>query len=111
MIETQFQKIMEVAGIVEAPAVIRFYRDGDSSQPSIIVQRDVQGCRVMQRAGTDPETWSCAWFDDAGSLIVAERFCCGRQELDSRQADRFLNRLLSEPFKDMTRELIPLALH
>ena len=108
MINNRLNQFMESVGVLGGPEIVRFYRDGDISSPSIIVQKDLQGIRFMLRAEADPGTWSCAWFDDAGTLIVAEKYCCGCRKLDSGQTEQLLYRLLNEPFKDMARELVPL---
>lgn len=108
MIENQLKAILEAAGVVNGSAVVRFFKDGDSSRPRVVIQRDIQGCRVVLRPEDDPTAITCAWFDDEGCLISAEKFCCGHAELDKSRTDKFLGRLLTEPFADMAREMIVL---
>ena len=109
MHNNQLQEIMQSVGISEGPTVVRLYRDGESDQPSVVFQRDFQGCRIMLRPVNEPNTWTSAWFDDEGGLVSIEKFSCGDQTLGSSRADEFLSRILNEPLADMTREKLNLA--
>jgi hypothetical protein len=106
MIDVRLQNALNAAGSSTTPNVTRFYRDGPagSEQPAVVVQRDVQGIRIMLRAEPDIDSWTTAWFAEDGALLSVEKFSAGSKRLDSKLAEDFLSILEAQPLKDMARE-------
>ena len=107
--ENSLEKILKSVGVAAEPIVVRLYRDEDRINPSLVVQRDIQGCRVMLRPKSDPNAWTCAWFEDSGRLMSIERFAIGDASLGSDQAEGFLNLIAGERIEEMARETISLG--